>query len=156
MEFELKNVNTVTIELEVNIKLFFKQLQLYSRLHFFLKTSSRNMICMRKLLFYLFILMLSTRWVLDNLTLITFLYKYQVIFCLIEQVRKADPNIMVAQNWIKRHLSYNRDGTPKHSHWLATKVARSLDFLLELSVHTWLYDILHFPVLITHQGEASG
>ncbi|CAB3995962.1 glycerophosphodiester phosphodiesterase 1-like [Paramuricea clavata] len=72
------------------------------------------------------------------------------------QVRKADPNILVIQNWIKRHLSYHRNGTPKHSHWSMTKIARSLDLLVEFSVHTWIYHILRFPVLITHHSEASG
>ncbi|XP_028395219.1 glycerophosphodiester phosphodiesterase 1-like [Dendronephthya gigantea] len=72
------------------------------------------------------------------------------------QVRRADPKIMVIQNWITRHMSYNRDGTPKHSQWWMTKVTRSLDYLLELSVHSWLFHILRFPLRITHHSEASG
>lgn len=74
----------------------------------------------------------------------------------IYQVRKADPSILVAQNWIKYHMSYNRDGTPKHSQWWMTMLTRTLDFIIEFSVHTWLSDLLRFPVLITHHSEASG
>ena len=133
MVYQVTNLTDVWVEHKVvNVGGFFKTLCI-----------SRNFMCEQMFL-------IIAHWQAAKISL------SKTVLRIVFQVRRADPNILVIQNWITRHLSYNRDGTPKHSQWWMTKVARSLDYLLELSVHSWLFHILRFPMLITHHSEASG